>query len=196
MGKSKYLNELLGNGTSTSQAKEYEGMAIGDDLIKKYIPNANIIVNSDLVRYSSIEQVLPKPMDFAFILYQHSKNVGHWILLSRYGKTIEYFDSYGGHIDKPLDWINDSTEKSLGEAPYLSELLNNASSKYDVIYNAYPFQNTSKDIATCGRWDVLRVKTIKEDGLGLSDFIDMLKALKAKTKLSYDNIVSDLINGI
>jgi hypothetical protein len=83
----------------------------------------------------------------------------------------------------------------LGEEPYLSKkLLINI--PFTVVYNAYDFQDESSTIATCGRWCILRAKTILNDGMSLPKFIDTLKGIKAKSNLPYDNIVSDLINGI
>lgn len=188
----KYVSELEGNGVSTEEADQFKGIPISDAVIKEYIPDATILVNSDLARYPSIDSLLPGN-NCVFILYQHKKNNGHWVLLSRYGDTIEYFDSYGGYIDKPLIWTSSKIRAELGEEPYLSRLLKDC--KYDVIYNAYNFQDESNTIATCGRWCVLRARTIFGNRLSLEQFIKLLKGIKKDIKLPYDNIVSDLIGG-
>jgi hypothetical protein len=189
----KYVNELEGNGVSKGQADSFKAIPISDAVIKEYIPDANIVVNADLDRYPSIDSLLPNNMDCVFILYQHEVNTGHWVLLSKYENTIEYFDSYGGYIDKPLTWISAEKRAELGEEPFLSRMLKDC--KYDVIYNAYDFQDESSTIATCGRWCVLRARTIFGDRIRLDEFITMMKGIKKETKLSYDNIVSDLIGG-
>lgn len=188
----KLVAELQGNGVSTEEANEFKGIPISDAVIKEYIPDATILVNSDLVRYPSIDSLLPSD-NCVFILYQHKENNGHWVLLSKYDNTIEYFDSYGGYIDKPLTWVSAEKRAELGEEPYLSRMLKDC--KYDVIYNDYDFQDESSTIATCGRWCVLRARTIFGDRMTLSQFIRVLKGIKKETKLSYDNIVSDLIGG-
>jgi hypothetical protein len=188
----KLVAELEGNGISKEEADHFKGIPISDAVIQEYIPDATILVNSDLARYPTIDSLLPSN-NSVFILYQHEKNTGHWVLLSKYDNTIEYFDSYGGYIDKPLTWISAKKRAELGEEPYLSRMLKNC--KYNVIYNAYDFQDDSNTIATCGRWCVLRARTIFGDRMPLKDFIKLLKGIKKDTKLPYDNIVSDLIGG-
>ncbi len=103
--------------------------------------------------------------------------------MSKYDNIIEYFDSYGGFIDEPNRWTGIKARRLLGEGIlYLTIMLRNT--KYDVIYNGYDFQNAKNGaIATCGRWSILRLKTILQNKMQLNDFIKMMKQLKKSTKL-------------
>lgn len=192
----KYFNELNNNGITKKDTDIIKFDAMGDDDIKKYFPfgNSRIILVSDLSKYKTIEKLLPTDKSHIFLLYQNSPNMGHWVLLSRYGNTIEYFDSYGGYIDHPYTWTDLKTRKMLGEGvPYLTILLKDT--PYDVIWNGFDFQDKKNmKISTCGRHCVFRLKTILNNNLGLNDYIKMMKKLKIKSKLSYDEIVSDFIN--
>jgi hypothetical protein len=192
-----YYNEFENNNVSLDQAKKIQYDAMGDDTIRKYFPDAETITYDELKKYNSIDSLLPNNNSFIYLLYQSSPNYGHWTLLSRYNinniDIIEYFDSYGGYIDEPLEWSETDNHKLGQGKTYLSSLLDG--SNYDIIYNAYDFQNEDNlDIATCGRWCVLRNMTIQNNNMSLDNFIKMMKFLKSKTNEPYDIIVSDLIN--
>jgi len=97
-------------------------------------------------------------------------------------------------VDSCVKWYKDipATKIGGGATPYLTKILQNC--PYKIIYNGFDFQD-NKDLAvsTCGRWCCLRHQTI-QDGMELKQFIDTIKAVKNKTKLSFDEIVSELIN--
>jgi len=149
------LEDIKDNDISKENAKKIQYNAMGDDVIKKYLPYARILTYNELSKYSTIEELLPKDLDYIIILYQNKVNVGHWVLLSRYNDTIEFFSSYGDYIDEPLKWNDLGRNIGLGQSkPYLSILLSNAiqSKKFNVIYNSFDFQNKNDlSIATCGR---------------------------------------------
>ena len=191
-----YYKELNNNNVSQEQADSIKYSPMGDDTIHSYFPNAKILLVSELAKYNNIDELLPSNPDCVFLLYQSSPNNGHWVLLSKYDDTVEYFDSYGGVIDKPLSWTPISVRTKLGEGkPLLSNLLENTN--YDLIYNAVDFQDKKDNkISTCGRWCSLRWNTIKNKRMSLVDFIDMLKSLRKATGRTYDNIVSDLVSHI
>lgn len=193
-------DELIYNNVSTSQAKIIKKQAMGDNDLKRYLPNTKIILNGDINKYKSINQLLPKKIDCVILLFRNSHNRGHWVLLSRYDEAtkpssdvIEYFDPYGYDISHPINWIDENKQKELNEYDHLSSLLNN--SNFNIIVNKYAFQNRKDlSIATCGRWCVIRALTILNKKLSLDEFKDAFKKLKKKTRLPYDVIVSDLIN--
>lgn len=189
-----YFNEINNNGITPQDANIIKYNAMGDDDIKKYFPNSRVMVISDLAKYKTIDELLPTDKSHVFLLYQSSKNMGHWVLLCRYGNTIEYFDSYGQYIDYPYNWTSLDKRKKLGEGkPFLTILL--TKTPYNVVWNGVDFQNkTDGNISTCGRHCCLRLMTLLNNDLDLDGYIKMMKQLKNKTKLSYDNIVSDLIN--
>ena len=102
---------------------------------------------SELKKYNSIEKILPKTPDYAFLLYQSSPSNGHWIVITRdRNNNINYFDSYGN--DHPLRWTGLDTRKKLGEeAPMLSMLMNKT--QLSVYYNNVDYQGDGSDINTC-----------------------------------------------
>ena len=176
---------------------EIQAEPMGDDDIRKYFPNAKIIKYSELKDVSRIEDLLPRPKTFFFLLYERSPNVGHWVLVSRYKDngidTIEFFCSYGSKIDEPLTWTPVGMRVQLGQdKPYLSNLLDK--SPYRVIYNPVQFQSKKSPISTCGAYDTLRASELQKHNTTLDEFNDMLEEVKKATGLTYDEIVSNLVH--
>jgi hypothetical protein len=171
--------------------KQYEPM--GDDDIQYYFPNSKILTIKELSKYNNINQLLTEPDDHAFLLYQSSPNMGHWVLLVRYNGITEYFDSYGGYIDHPYLWIPKERRVKLGEGKaYLSNLLVDVP---DLIYNGFDFQNKKDlNISTCGRHACNRLMKIINDDMSLEGYIKWMKRLKKLNNLSFDEIVSILID--
>lgn len=194
--KNKLLTIVNNNDIDEQQAQEIQDIPMGDDTIKKYYPNAKIMKVSALSKYNNIDELLPNNTDYVFLLYQSSSNNGHWVLVSKYDGIIENFSSYGDPIDGPQKWTNIKVRTMLGEGkPYLSMILANSNPKYRIICNGFDFQNENdSSIATCGRWSCLRLNTILKDRIGLNDFIKIIKQLKKETKLTYDELISDIIN--
>lgn len=194
------INELNNNSVDLLQARKIQFKPMDDSDIKFYFPDARIMTYSELSKYETIDDLLPKDIDAIFLLYEEKPNYGHWVLLSKYNNTIEMFNSYGDKfIDEPLYWVSPEVRKMLGSAkPYLTNLLRNTNyNDYAIIFNAYDFQDDKNlKISTCGRWCCLRLKTILNSMMPLITFIKMMKDIKSKTKLKYDIIVSDLINKV
>jgi hypothetical protein len=169
-----------------------EPMDDGD--IRAYYPNAKIIKYSDLKNYKTIQQLLPKDKSYVFLLYQHAPNNGHWVLLMRYGKTIEFFCSYGSQIDAPLKWTNPRDRQMLGEAvPYLTNLLK-AQTEFNAIHNPVQYQSKGSDKATCGAHDVMRLSQMLNHGQDLTDYFDYMSRIKKESGLSYDEIVANFVS--
>lgn len=169
---------------------------MGDNDIRSYCPSDRIYSYSQLANINSIDELLPNEKDSCFILYEHSKNNGHWVCLSRYieeGEPIlEFFDSYGGDLDSQLNWTDKQTRIGLGiNKAFLSDLVDK--SGLDVINNKKNYQKSNPLIATCGRWCVLRAKLLDNKNLVLEEFHKVMKKIKKKTGMNYDEIVSILI---
>jgi hypothetical protein len=194
------LKNLIENDVSLKEAKKIQYEPMDDTDIRYYFPDARIVSYSELLDYKTIDDLLPKDLDYIFLLYEEKPNYGHWVLLSKYNDTIEMFNSYGDdYIDEPLYWLPLSQRKMLGTGtPYLTNLLKNTNyNDYAIIFNEYDFQDeTDNRISTCGRWCSLRLKTILNKRMPLITFINMMKDIKKTTKLRYDIIVSDLINKV
>lgn len=165
-----------------------------DHDIRAYYPNAKIMKYSDLKNYKTITQLLPKDKSYVFLLYQHAPNNGHWVLLMRYGKTIEFFCSYGSQIDAPLTWTNPKARQMLGEGvPYLTNLLK-AQSEFNAIHNPVQYQSKGSDKATCGAHDVMRLSQMLNHGQDLTDYYDFMSRIKKESGLSYDEIVANFVS--
>ena len=171
----------------------HEPMDDGD--IRAYFPNARVMRYADLADYESIEEVLPKDKSYAILLYQHRPNDGHFVCIMRYGKTIEFFCSYGSKIDGPLYWTALKDRKALGEGkPYLSMLLKKASKEFKAVHNPVDFQSKKDGVATCGAYCVVRINQLVNHNQDLHEFIDWMEEIKKDTGLSYDEIVANYVN--
>jgi hypothetical protein len=187
-------NVALQSKEENPQVEEIIEEPMDDTDIRAYYPNAKIIRYSDLAKYKSITQVLPKDKSFAFILYQHAPNNGHWTLIMRYGDTIEFFCSYGSQIDAPLKWTNPRDRQMLGEAvPYLTNLLKNQH-EFKVIHNPVQYQSKGSNKATCGAHDVMRLSQMLNHGQDLTDYYDYMTKIKKESGLSYDEIVANFVS--
>lgn len=165
---------------------------MGDDDIRHYFPNANIITYSQLNDYDDIQKLLPKDRDFAFMLIENSPNKGHWTALSRYGDTLEFFDSYGGQPDSQLKWNSKEKNVKLGQGRRtLSEFFDNYDGK--VVYNPIKYQEDANDVNTCGRHCTFRIINMK-NGKNLEDYYKYMKSLKNNTGKNYDEIVANFIS--
>jgi hypothetical protein len=195
--KEEYLDELENNDVDINEANEikYDPMSDGD--IRYYYPNAKIMTINEISKYKTIDDLLPNNIDYIFILWERSKNNGHWCLIikDRKNNLLEYFDPYGYYYTAPIYWVGTGAREALNLKPYVKDLLEN--SNYKVEYNGFDFQSKKDNkMSTCGRHCCLRLKTFLEHNLTLYDYITLMKWLNKKTKMSYDQIVSDLINKI
>lgn len=189
----KYLYKLEGSGLNKGEIKEIKEEAMTDSDIRQYLPNIKIISHQDLKDYNTIDELLPNKKDIVIIIYESKPNSGHWVLLSKYNNTIEYFDSYSNPIDEPLKWIDKKYKNTIDNKPYLSNLLKKAKNKYDIVYNAKPFQSENLKVATCGRHCIFRALNILNDNQDLSNYIKIMNELKNVTGFNYDDIVSSFI---
>lgn len=184
--KSGGANELIG-GSNYNNLKNL-GYALGDDDIKRILPDAKIIDYESLKKYSSIDELLPNDKDYVIILYEDRQNSGHWVCLLRDNNTIEFFCSYGTYPDHQLKWVDYNTRKELGsDVPLLSHLLD--SCPYDVIYNEIPYQSENKEIATCGKHVIFRIRQHLND-MNLEEYQDIVKKTKPDG-MSYDEYINN-----
>jgi len=176
------------------EVKEQVKDPIDDLEIKKYLKNAKIMTYNHLSSIPNIETLLPTDKSYILLLYLETPSSGHWVSLMRYGKTIEYFDSYGGKIDAPLLWLPIHEREPLGTAsPYLTRLLNDALNRFKVVYNPVSYQTKKNDVNTCGRHSIFRIKNLLEKNMDLKKFNNYISKLKTDSKLSFDEIVSTMV---
>jgi len=151
--------------------------------LERYFPETNhyknnVIKYSDLSKFKSIEEILPKDRTYKIILIEENYNSGHWTALLRYGDTIEWFDSYGLAPDGELKFINAVKRRLLGEGrKTLTELLSNVKDK-KVVYNKTKLQKLSNQSSTCGRWVILRILMMTKFFYDLNDFVKFIKKYK------------------
>jgi hypothetical protein len=171
----------------------HEPMDDGD--IRAYFPKARVMRYAELADYDDIEELLPSDKSHVFLLYQHRPNDGHFVCLMRYGKTIEFFCSYGSKIDGPLYWTALKDRQALGEGkPYLSLLLRKAGKRFKAVHNPVAFQSKKQGVATCGAYCVMRINQLVNHNQDLHEFIDWMEEIKKETKLSYDEIAANYVN--
>lgn len=171
-----------------------------DDDLNRFlgIKNKNKILKySELAKYNDMNDLLPKDKSYIIILIEYEKNTGHWICLLRYNKVIEIFNSFGTKHDDD-DFVNsDEINNYLGQsALFLNKLIEDEikDKEFEIVYNKIQFQEKSKHINTCGRHIVNRIICMKYYDMTLKDYIKFMKDTKIKTKLNYDEIVSEIIN--
>ena len=118
---------------------KYESM--DDDDIRYYLPKARLMLYNEL-KNKTIEKLLPKHKSYIIVLYPViSERNGHWICLTRFNSTIEYFDSYGAKPDVPFTW---HTSNFKDNSRYLTEMLRKT--KLRIVYNDISFQNKKEGI--------------------------------------------------
>jgi hypothetical protein len=176
---------------SPQQEEEIIEEPMGDDDIKRYFPNAKIMTYSQLNDFDNIEDVLPKDKDYAFLLIEDSPNKGHWVAISKYGDTVEFFDSYGGRPDSQLKWNSKSKNEKLGQGrKTLTEFFNDYKGR--VVYNPVKYQGEGGDVNTCGRHCTFRISNMK-NGQNLDDYYKYMKRIKEHSGKDYDEIVANFI---
>ena len=99
-----------------------ETIPLSDDIIHKNLKNAKILKYSELEKYNTIEQLLPKEKAYVILLLEDQINSGHWMCLARFNNKILFFDSYGGAPDSQLKWNSKEKQHELGQSqPLLIE---------------------------------------------------------------------------
>jgi len=166
---------------------------ISDKIIDEYLKNPKIIEYKELKNYKNINQLLPKNKDYVIILFRHPTGA-HWQGLLKNNNIIEFFCSYGTFPDECYyNWETQKENDSFEQfQPYLSNLLNNCN--YECVYNPIQYQSMKNDISTCGRFVLMRIFFLINHGGNLNDFYNYLKRKKKEYKLSYDELVSIVIN--
>ena len=70
--------------------------ALSDSDIRTILgADTKIIKYSELANISSLDELLPRLVDYCIILYEAMANRGHWVGLLNYNGMFEHFDSYG-----------------------------------------------------------------------------------------------------
>ena len=176
--------------------EEMAKMITSDD-INRYLHKGGdeILKYSELSRYENINELLPSNGTYKIILIETNYNVGHWCCILRYGKTIEWFDSYGIVPDGELKFVSAIKKKLLGEDhKYLTNLLASATKQgFHVIYNKKKLQKVKNGVNTCGRWVLLRITMMKDMLYDLPEFLAFVKKSLEGGELSRDELITQWV---
>jgi hypothetical protein len=149
-----------------------------------------------VIKYEELHQFKELPVSVGsplILLYETSYNKGHWVAVLATPEGIEHFDSYGVLPDKELGYICCEFRRMSGQvSPYLVRLLINYNHKFRVPinYNQFKFQSKDPNIATCGRWCVLRCLMCK---MPIKKFKKKIDNMARDHGLSYDAVVCEII---
>jgi arsenate reductase-like glutaredoxin family protein len=159
--------------------------------------STKIIKYSELGKYynDTVEELLPHDKDYRIILIEQNYNSGHWVCIMRYGKTIEWFDSYGIKPPNELNFISTIKNKMLGQSKRtLTDLLGDAHSRgWEVVYNKKKLQKLKAGINTCGRWVLLRITMMKDMMFNLPDFLEFVEKNFEGGSLTKDEMVANWV---
>jgi DNA adenine methylase len=176
------------------EIKQVEEDPLDDLELKNLLGNPRILKYDELSKYRSLEELLPKKRDYIILLYLDAPNKGHWTCIIRNNNDVYFFCSYGSKVDEPLSWVPITIRMKLRVCvPFLTRLFNNTS--LNTYYSPVKYQQERDDVNTCGRYCVLLIKKFQEEqDYDLDKFYEYLTSIKNKFKLSYDEVVSTLID--
>jgi len=121
------------------------------------------------------------------ILYEQIPGVyGHWTLLLDTPDGIEFFDSYGAPVDTEFKDIE------YKQPHYLAKMLLKLHKITNINYSPYHFQALKQNVATCGRWVVLR--SLFSDW-GIDHFAKAVFDVSKKLHISPDELVTEATSG-
>ena len=147
---------------------------------------ANFVQYSDLHKIPTIDELLGQYKK-CVLLYQTSRNYGHYVALWEYNDTIFFFDSYGGIVDSQLKYVPPDLKDELNSNHnYLIRLMYNSGKKVE--FNQYALQSREPDVATCGRWTVNRLRFPE---ISINEYHDIFK--QSSKYISNDELIVLLV---
>jgi hypothetical protein len=177
----------------TDLITKIEEYSLSDSDIRRVLGrNCKIIEYHELSGVRSLEELLPKPIDYIVILIEEQKDSGHWTALARQHDLFLYFDPYGYVPDHDLKWIPMKARKLLGQSErYLTELINKTDK--EVRFNNIDYQSHNSSISTCGSHVSCYLWHFMHKGMNLQDYYKEMVELKRRTGLNFDAIVAKWI---
>lgn len=173
--------------------KKLKAKSLSTKDLMKALPNTKIWAYGQLKKVNELDDLFGKDGS-CILLYESKQDYGHWIaMIQRNDKSVEVFDSYGIKPDNQLNYINSYWKIKLGQNyPKLTKLLIDSPNK-KFIYNQYRLQKMNKNINTCGRYCITRIR-LKE--LSLDAFVTLLREFAKKLKCTVDDIVTIMTKNI
>tara|TARA_R110001592_G_scaffold166009_2_gene400796 strand:+ start:1500 stop:2009 length:510 start_codon:yes stop_codon:yes gene_type:complete len=158
----------------------------GEDILNELNYKCNLVQYRDLKNYDNINDLLGKYKK-CVLLYHTKRNYGHWTCLYEHDNIIYFFDSYGIIPDDELKFLHKDLKHELNsQHRHLTKLLYNQNKPVE--YNEYQLQERKPNIATCGRWVILR---LKYPSISVDDFYNNFKF--SKKYISNDKLICLLI---
>lgn len=167
----------------TRKADDVKEYSLSDADIHKIIPTLKVVPYPELLKATSIDDILDEKGRLMILYLTEDSHTGHWICVLKYRNkpVLEFFDPYGIAPDGEGKWLSASQLKEFGQnTHHLSKLLEN--SPYKLVVNKTKFQKDEMDVNTCGRHCLCRLymkhltlpqytKLIKESGVSPDDFV-------------------------
>jgi len=182
---------------SDEEVKKRISTPMADSDLERHtgVKATDIIKYSDLKNYPTIQELLPKDLDWKVILIEDEYNSGHWVAVLRFNKSIYYFNSYGAKWDTDWRFIKRMRRLILGEGTNeMSRLMDGAEKDgFKVEWNKHRFQKLDNKVQTCGRWVVFRIETFKMGYHTSNDFYDLVEKFKGETGGSSDFVVAKYV---
>lgn len=166
------------------KAEDIKKYALSDADMKKVIPTLKVVSYPELLKATSLDQVLDEKGRLMLLYLTESETSGHWVCLlkRRNEPVLEYFDPYGGYgPDGESKWLSpDQLEEFGQDTKHLSKLIR--ASPYKLVVNKTAFQKDKTDNNTCGRHCLCRLymkhltlpqytKLLKSSGIPPDDFV-------------------------
>ncbi len=175
--------------TTLQKINQLARQPLSSQAIIRAIPGASVMLYRDIAQLGQLPDL---PL---FLLYETSPKSGHWVVIldtinGRGLPVIEHFDSYGLMPDAELNFVPPAFRaRSQQDHTHLLGLL--LASGRPIVYNHIAFQQLG-DMATCGRWCILR--QIRRD-LPIEEFETLIGDLTRTLGLSADQLVVFLTEG-
>jgi len=160
---------------------------LSDSDIEQKLGNC-VMMYQELEDYETIEDVLPEIGSYKVLLVRRTPNSGHWVTIFRHAGAYYFVNPYGFAYDKQERIVLSAETNSRlnSQADELSRLFQGKK----VVSSMVKFQSPTSEV--CGRYAILFIYLFSL-GYSMKKVQSMLKKAKAKSGMSYDEIVLKLI---
>jgi hypothetical protein len=152
--------------------------------------DTRILKYSELKKYGSMAELLPKPNTFFICLLEEDVNRGHWVAMMRLKKNYFYFNSYGVKYDADLSVIPRCIRKILGQDPAreFTRLLGGRKCEW----NKTKLQGETSQV--CGRYCVLAIVFCCFLGHSPAELVEFLTEKAENESTTPDAVVTSIIS--
>ena len=159
---------------------------LSDSDIERKLGNC-VMMYQELEDYETIEDVLPEIGSYKVLLVRRTPNSGHWVTIFRHADAYYFVNPYGFAYDKQERIVlsAETNDRLNSQADELSRLFQGKK----VVSSMVKFQSPTSEV--CGRYAILFIYLFSL-GFSMKKVQSMLKKAKAKSGMSYDEIVLKL----